>query len=184
MPAIKRYWDFEYLTMNYSNEFTQALKFTAKWEGFFVNDKADPGGKTKYGISDAGDGIVDGLIDLDRNGTGDVAVEALTEEQAVEYLYNHYWRAAGCDVVAAGTRGVSEGQLSLAVAIFDTAVNCGVGRALRWAKQANTIQGFLELRRQHYFTIIDRNPALGKFKKGWLNRLNDLGKYVEILDRG
>lgn len=182
MPAIKRYFDFEYLTMNYSNEFTQALKFTAKWEGFFVNDKADPGGKTKYGISDAGDGVVDGLIDLDRNGSGDVAVEALTEEQAVGYLHEHYWRAAGCDAIAGGDHVGRGKQLGLAVAVFDTAVNCGVGRALRWAKQANTLQGFLELRRQHYFAIIDRNPGLGKFKKGWLNRLNDLAKYVTILD--
>lgn len=166
----------------YSNEFTQAVKFTAKWEGFFVNDKADPGGKTKYGISDAGDGTVDGLVDLDRDGHGDVRVEDLTQEQAVEYLYNHYWRAAGCDVVAAGTPGICDPKLGMAVAIFDTAVNCGVSRALRWARQANTVKQFLDMRRQHYYAIIEANPALAKYKNGWLNRLADLGKYVDIID--
>ena len=166
----------------YSNDFTQAVKFTAKWEGFFSNDSVDPGGKTKYGISDAGDGTVDGLIDLDRDGDGDVPVEELTQEQAVEYLYNHYWRASGCDAIAGGDNAVRGKQLGLAIAVFDTAVNCGVNRALRWAHDAATVQGFLELRRQHYFRIIANNPSLGKYKKGWLNRLNDLSKYVAILD--
>lgn len=167
--------------MTYSNEFTQAVRFTAKWEGFFSNDKADPGGKTKYGISDAGDGVIDGLIDLDRDGDGDVRVEELTQEQAVQYLYNYYWLAAGCDVVAGGTPGVSEPKLGLAIALFDTAVNCGVHRAIRWARQANTVKQFLDMRRQHYYTIIRNNPDLAKYKKGWLNRLNDLSKLVDVL---
>ena len=86
--------------MEPNNDFTTALKFTAEHEGFFSNDKADPGGKTKYGISDAGDGTIDGLIDLDRDGDGDVPVEELTEEQAIEYLFNHYWKAAGCNSIS------------------------------------------------------------------------------------
>ena len=157
-----------------NNDFTQALKFTAKWEGFFSDDSVDPGGKTKYGISDAGDGIVDGLIDLDRDGTGDVAVEELTEAQAVDYLRTYYWDAAGCPDIAAV-------DLGYAVAVFDTAVNCGVSRAQRWLKRSNNIKAFLDLRRAHYYTIIANNASLGKYKKGWLNRLNDLDKYIKVL---
>lgn len=154
-----------------NNNFMTALKFTSKWEGGFSNDKVDPGGKTKFGISDAGDGTVDGLVDIDRNGTGDVPVEDLTLEQAVQVYYNAYWKPSGCDSM----------ELPMAVAVFDTAVNCGVGRCKKWLDQAETAKEVLDLRRAHYYRIIDGNPKLRKFLKGWLNRLNDLHKYVEIL---
>ncbi len=158
--------------MNLSNEFTTAFKFTAKWEGGWSDDKADPGGKTFYGISDGGDGTIDGLVDLDRDGDGDKRVEDLTREEALDIYYKFYWLASGCDKL----------ELASAVAVFDTAVNCGVGRAKRWLKASKTVKEFLDLRRQHYYTIIDNNPSLGKFKKGWLNRMNDLIKYVEVLE--
>jgi lysozyme family protein len=158
------------------NSFTQAIKFTAKWEGGWADDKTDPGGKTSYGISDAGDGTIDGLIDLDRDGDGDVAVEELTREEALDIYFKFYWLASGCNDIAAI-------DLGFAVAVFDTAVNCGVSRAKRWLKQAKNVKQFLELRRLHYYAIIENNPSLAKFKKGWLNRLNDLHKYLDILSK-
>lgn len=150
----------------------RALKFTMKWEGWFSNDSVDPGGKTKYGISDAGDGTVDGLIDIDRDGVGDVKVEDLTKAQAIEIYYKSYWLASGCDKL----------DPIDAIVMFDTAVNCGVGRAKRWWKQCSQDRKrFLNLRVVHYMSIIQNNPALGKFKRGWMNRVNDLKKYVDIL---
>jgi len=157
------------------NNFMQALKFTAKWEGFFSNDSVDPGGKTNYGISDAGDGTIDGLIDLDRDGDGDIPVQELTREQALDIYFKFYWLASGCNDIAAI-------DLGFAVAVFDTAVNCGVSRAKRWLKQAKDVKGFLDLRRNHYYTIIQNNHSLSKYKKGWLNRLNDLHKYLDVLN--
>ena len=153
------------------NNFMRALKFTMKWEGWFSNDKADPGGKTKYGISDAGDGTIDGLVDADRDGDGDVKVEDLTKEQAIAIYHKSYWLDSGCDKL----------ELPMAVVVFDTAVNCGVGRALRWLKQAQTVKEFLALRVNHYHRIIDNNSELKKFYRGWINRVVDLKKYVEIL---
>lgn len=154
-----------------SNNFTKAMQFVGKWEGFYSDDKADPGGKTKYGISDAGDGTIDGLIDIDRDGAGDVLVPDLTWEQALEVYWKHYWIPAGCN-----ERSVEE-----AVAIFDTAVNCGVGRAVKWWKENPNLKDFINRRVMHYNNVIDRNSELSKFRKGWLNRVVDLRKYCEIL---
>jgi len=153
------------------NNFTQAMKFTSKWEGFFSNDKADPGGKTKYGVSDKADGTIDGMIDLDRDGTGDVAVEALITEQALKYYMDYYWTPAGCDAL----------ELPMAIAVFDTAVNCGVSRAKRWLRQTANRKEFITKRREYYYEIIENRPTFSKFKNGWLNRLNDLTKYTDIL---
>ena len=156
--------------MSYTADFWNALRFTEKWEGFFSDDKADPGGKTKYGISDAGDGTIDGLIDLDRDGKGDVKVEELTLGQAVEYLFKWYWQEAGC----AGL------PWPYAAVMFDTAVNCGVGRARQWDRQSKgNSKDFLIKRMDFYLQLCQARPDLRKFRKGWVNRVVDLRKFVE-----
>lgn len=159
-----------------TNNFLRAMKFVAKWEGGFSDDKRDSGGKTNYGISDAGDGTIDGLIDLDRDGTGDVKAEELTLEQAMQVYWKFYWLAAGCDKLA----------LDSAVAVFDTAVNCGVGRAQFWWKASDgDLKKFFALRLNYYARLRDKNPdKYGRFYKGWVNRVIDLRKYAEILQNG
>ena len=154
-----------------NNDFMRATKFTSKWEGGFVNDKVDPGGKTKYGISDAGDGTIDGLIDLERDGKGDIKVEDLTLEQAMNIYYKAYWLAAGCDKL----------ELPLAVSVFDAAVNCGVKRAIDWLIPGMSTKDYNTRRVTFYTSLINKKPALSRFFKGWINRVNDLNKYVEIL---
>ena len=156
------------------NNFTKAMTFTGKWEGLYSNDKFDKGGKTKYGIADAGDGRIDGLVDINADGKGDVRVEDLTLEQALSRYYNSYWLASGCDKL----------EPCLATVVFDSAVNCGPGRAKRWLKKSGgDIRKYLELRRVYYLALIAKDPTQERFKKGWLNRLNDLAKYVEILEK-
>ena len=151
----------------------KALKFTSKWEGGWVSDKADPGGKTNYGISDAGDGTVDGLIDLDRDGKGDVKAEDLTREQAIQIYWKFYWLPAGCDSM----------DLPLAVCVFDTAVNCGVGRSQAFLEDCVDSKEYLNRRVLFYTKLIKRKPALSRFYKGWINRVVDLRKYIEILSK-
>lgn len=155
------------------NNFTRAMKFVGKWEGFYSDDKTDPGGKTKYGISDAGDGTVDGLIDLDRDGDGDVKAEDLTWEQALGIYWKFYWKAAGCDKMDA----------AMAVAVFDAAVNCGVGRATRWATDAPDTETVIKRRILFYSNLVKNNHSLNKYFKGWMNRVVDLRKYCEILSK-
>jgi len=152
------------------SRFWQAMRFTEKWEGFFSNDKADPGGKTKYGISDAGDGTIDGMIDLDRDGKGDVKVEELTQGQAIEYLHRWYWQASGAASL----------PWPYAAVIFDTAVNCGVGRALQWDRESKgNSKQFLIRRMDYYLALCEKHPKLRKYRNGWVNRVVDLRKFVE-----
>ena len=154
------------------NNFTKALQFTLKYEGGFSNDKADPGGKTKYGISDAGDGTVDGLIDLDRDGKGDVKAEDLTLAQAMEIYYKFYWLAAGCDKL----------ELPMAVAVFDSAVNCGVGQVKHWLRLDHNYSMLITTRQIFYINLVTKKPAMNKYLKGWSARLVDLRKYCDILE--
>ncbi len=138
------------------NSFRKAMGFVLKWEGGYSDLPDDAGGKTKWGISQRAHPTLD--------------IENLTPEQALDIYAKEYWNPCGCDSIA----------FPLNVAVFDTAVNCGTSRAIRWAREAGDALGFLELRKQHYYGIINKNPTQVKFLNGWMNRLNDLKKFVEI----
>lgn len=142
--------------MNNYNDFRVALQFTLKWEGGYVNDPSDPGGETKWGIS--------------KRAHPDLDIKNLTPEKAAEVYAKDYWDRAGCDGMA----------LPLNVVVFDSAVNCGVNRAVTWARTAKTAQEFLNLRKEYYIGLAAKNPNFQKYLKGWLNRLNDLCKLVEV----
>lgn len=125
----------------------------------------DPGGLTKYGISQRAYPSLD--------------IAALTEAQARAIYLSDYWMASGCDSM----------PWPLALYVFDCAVNQGVGRAVRWlqrvlavkedgklgpatrlaARQAVAADAseFMAVREQHY----RRLPTFGTFGRGWLNRL-------------
>lgn len=148
----------------------KALVFTFKWEGLFSNDPDDPGGKTNYGLSDARDGLKDGLADLDGDKIGDVRIEDVTQEQVIALYRKEYWEPTGCDGL----------HLPLAVCVFDTAVNMGVGRALEFLRLTKEPIEYTTLRRNYYYYLA-RNPKRKKYLKGWLNRIIDLRKYVDIL---
>ena len=155
-----------------NNNFMKAMVFVKKWEGVFSDDSFDPGGKTKYGISDAGDGTIDGLVDIDRDGKGDVKVEELTLEQAIQCYYNSYYVPRGCNDM----------PLVWAVPVFDAAVNCGVGRAKKWfKKESEDTRAYNAIRREFYYDLVLKNKKLKKYINGWLNRIVDLNKYVDIL---
>lgn len=148
--------------MELTNNLKQGLLFIGKWEwgnrpdGGYTNDPRDPGGETKFGISKRAHPTVD--------------IKNLTLEQATEIYRKEYWTPAGCDSI----------PFPNCVAVFDTAVNCGVGRATKWLKVTSTIQAFLEQRMIHYLTIAKDNPNLKAYVGGWTNRVNDLKKYLEI----
>jgi len=76
-------------------------------EGGYVDDPADPGGETRYGISK-------------RQYPGE-DIKGLTLARAKELYRRDYWGPAGCDAV----------QESLKFDLFDTAVNAGVEKAIK-----------------------------------------------------
>ena len=164
--------------------FQLALKFVLKWEGGYSFRKDDPGGETNFGITDKRDGIIDGLVDIDGNKTGDVPIKQLTREQVGEIYRKQYWEKVG------SSKDAEYGEYKLAIVVFDCAVNCGVRRTLEWLLKANAsvqtpellkieqviINQILRLREEHY--VAQRKP---QFLKGWMNRLNDLRSYVQTI---
>ena len=152
--------------------FIQAMLFIAQHEwgkredGGYTNDPVDPGGETKWGIS--------------KKAYPDVDIKSLTKEEAHRLYEKDYWNK----VVSTNM------DPALAIAVFDTAVNCGVGRARSWLAELNEKKEVVEARKsrwfiqrriQYYNDLVKRKPALNKYIKGWLNRCNDLSKYVDIV---
>ena len=90
-------------------DFEKSVEFTLKMEGgsSVENDPNDPGGKTKYGIS--------------QKAFPNLNIDTLTLEEAKEIYRKNYWQACRCD----------ELPFEFAVCVFDTAVNQGVNKAKR-----------------------------------------------------
>lgn len=81
-------------------------------EGGYVNDPRDPGGETKFGIS--------------KRAYPHLDIAALTLADAKAIYRRDYWDRAHCDQLPAG----------LAFDLFDTAVNSGIGQAIRFLQRA------------------------------------------------
>lgn len=95
--------------------FDRSLAFVLAREGGESDDKIDPGGHTKYGISAKAFPTLD--------------ISTLTREQAVQIYRTTYWNEPKLN------------QLPEPVAflLFDMAVNQGVGAAIRTAQKAGGV---------------------------------------------
>lgn len=140
------------------NRFKQAIEFTLKWEGGYVNNPNDPGGETNFGISKASYPEED--------------IAGMILARAVEIYKRDYWDAHLLDSM----------DFPLCLCVFDAYVQHRpktVGRLLE--ASGGDWKAFLEQRRIYYLSLISKNPALGTFKRGWMRRINDLSKYIDIL---
>ncbi|NBW08736.1 MAG: hypothetical protein EBR82_12005 [Caulobacteraceae bacterium] len=81
-------------------------------EGGYVNNPADPGGETKYGISKRAYPAED--------------IKNLTLDRAKQIYLRDYWGAAGCDAVPD----------CIKFDLFDMAVNSGVKQAIKTLQKA------------------------------------------------
>ena len=95
------------------DHFEEAICDTLQREGGYVNDPADLGGETHYGIS--------------RRAYPDLDIKSLTLEQAREIYRRDYWDAVGLGMVR---------HRALACKVFDLGVNAGARRAVRWLQTA------------------------------------------------
>ena len=169
--------------------FSQALAFTLKEEGGYVDDPADRGGATNRGITQA-------TYDTYRHHKGLPAhgVRDIEDLEAADIYQAMYWSPAHC----------AELEARLGICHFDWAVNHGVHGAVATLQQAlgvspdgifgpatrvalgskppeQTITNYLAIRRRWYMDRVNAEPDQAKFLAGWLGRVDRLESYLENL---
>jgi lysozyme family protein len=171
-----------------SPAFIASLPFILRWEGGYVNHPADPGGATNKGVTQK---VYDDWRTRKGLSTRDVLRLEDGEMQAI--YEENYWLPPRCDLL----------QQDLDLVQFDTAVNMGVGRAVRMLQTAlacgvdgdfgpttkkaveacdvvGTVIAYCDAREAYYRRLAEKNLTLSVFLKGWLNRLNALRKQVGL----
>lgn len=171
-----------------SQSFQESLPFILRWEGGYVNHPADPGGATNKGVTQR---VYDDW--RVRNGHAKRDVKLLEEAELQAIYESGYWIPPRCDLI----------RDPLALVHFDTAVNSGPKRAIRFLQTAakcevdgdfrketkdavdacdlgTVLAAYCNAREAFYRGIVERKPSQGVFLKGWLNRLNALRKEVGL----
>jgi lysozyme family protein len=146
--------------------FEDAFPLVITLEGGYVNNPDDAGGETKFGISKAAYPNED--------------IKALTLDRAKAIYATDYWMKAGCDKLPDAVR----------YDVFDTAVNSGVGTAIKCLQRAlgviddgalgpktlsaATAMDAMALRllfnAQRLLFVANSND-FSKFGKGWIRRI-------------
>ena len=158
-----------------------------KWEGGFVNDPADLGGATNMGVTIG----AWKSCGYDKDGDGDIDVDdlrLLTREDVVNrVLKPHYWDRWKADdiksqsvanilvdwVWASGAHGIKIPQRLLGVSV-DGIVGPKTLAAVN-ARNPRELFDMIKIARFDFIEDICRKrPANNKFKRGWMNRINDI----------
>lgn len=165
--------------------FDVALDVLLVNEGVDSDHPSDPGGRTRYGISQAA--------------YPDLHIATLTREQAAEIYRRDYWGAIRGD----------ELPLRIAVPIFDHAVNAGVEPAIRLlqavvgvtvdgkigpqtiaAARSKDRQGgelgvaLADERLAFYRGLVQRKPGMVVFARGWQRRVLRVMRVAELAAAG
>lgn len=142
-------------------------------EGGYTFDPADPGGATRFGIS--------------QRSYPDVDIKNLTAEAAAMIYRRDFWMAISAYLLPP----------ALAIAVFDGAANQGPSRAVMLLQvalgvradgaigsetiaKARAMNGpeilaeYLSRRAVHYSELAEQRPSMRKFVRGWFNRLFQL----------
>lgn len=144
--------------------FAKIMQFIHKWEGGYTNHPSDPGGATNRGITQR-------TYDAWRKkkGLSLRSVKDMPPQEDVEIYREEYWNPEWEKL-----------GFKLAACMMDTAVNMGASRANSFLKASGgDYVKFLQLRIAKYKELIQRNSSLAVFERGWMNRVNDLRKFVD-----
>lgn len=139
--------------------FDRAMVFVLRWEGggTLTDDPNDPGGLTKYGIS--------------QKANPDVDVAALTEEKAKALYRERYWDRIDGDAL----------PWPLCLAVMDYSVNSGTARAdramaeLRCDPASAPLLAAYELtagRMAFLLRLAERRRSMRIYVRGWMNRVS------------
>lgn len=164
--------------------------YILKWEGGFVDHKADKGGATNMGVT-IGTWRQNGY---DKDGDGDIDVadlKLLTKQDVINRILKpHYWDRWKADQIVSqpianilvdwvwgsGKWGIIIPQRLLGVEA-DGVVGQQTITAVNKQKPADLFARIKTARLTFLNDIVKNNPSQRVFLKGWINRLNDL-KFV------
>jgi len=152
--------------------FDEAFEALLRHEGGFVDHPADPGGATRFGVTQA--------VARSEGYKGDMREYTLSDAKRV--YRKRYWTALRLEEVPPGIR----------FDLFDAAVNSGTAQAMKWAQRIlqipddgkvgpvtiqalNTVNvnKFLakyNATRLHFLTSL---PGWANFGRGWARRIAD-----------
>lgn len=138
-----------HLPDNYKeNDFLKSMIFILKWEGGYVNDPNDPGGKTKYGIS--------------KRSFPDLDIANLNLEKALDIYLENYWIPSNSNNL----------EWPLNLVHFNFSINAGLSAASNIFVE--NVNEYL-LKQKKYYESLSLFKIYGK---SWLNRLEDLQKHI------
>lgn len=155
-------------------------------EGGYVNNAADPGGATKYGVTQHDITGLEGFP---------VDVKDLTPEQATDYYLNHYWDKFGEEGKYAKAYYPGIVTQSVLDKVYDTSVLFGIGEvvklvetvlyltvdgffgandlhALNEAEPDSFIQALKTAEVAHAIGIVNAHTPSKIFLAGWIRRIN------------
>ncbi len=159
----------------------EALSFTLGNEGGYSNHPADPGGATRFGITQQ---VLSRWNGAHPEAGFPADVKDLQQSQAEQIYRIDYWRWDGIQVPA------------VAIKLFDIGVNCGVNTSVKLLQKALNallpaplavdgqlgpatlaaangvapdalMQAICQAQKDYYQAIVARNPSQSVFLAGW-----------------
>jgi len=180
--------------MCHSPSFSTALTLILKYEGGFVNDPSDKGGATNKGITTATYNSYRKSKNLPLQ-----SVALITDSEVADIYSAQFWAPLKCDSISLVSQG-------LAICVFDTSVNSGIGEAALFLQRAigatadgvigpgslkalqtnfndATISNYLQQRKDFYKALTVKDPTQLKFLAGWNNRVDNLKTFIASLPK-
>jgi lysozyme family protein len=157
----------------------QASQFIIFIEGGLVDDPNDPGGLTKFGISQRSYPSLD--------------IASLTVDRALDIYHKDYWLANGCSTL----------PYPLDILVFDASVNCDGVEAIKFLQRTAGITddgvfgpqtkqaavnvarrphfaavSYLSYREKFYADLETTRPTNAKVERGWMFRCLRLLRFI------
>jgi lysozyme family protein len=144
------------------DRFETCHPITAAWEGGWSDHKADPGGKTMYGVTE-----VRWHEYQDKMGWKRTPVRDITIAMAKKFYRSEFWEKCNAPQLAPGVD----------LAVYDASVNSGVSRGLKWLKasvgsndHSVTVRKVCRAR----LSFMQSLKIWKSFGKGWGRRVADI----------
>ena len=185
----------------FASAFEKGIDFVIKWEGGYVDHPDDPGGRTNKGVTQNTYNkwrAKNGLLAEDVLHITDQEVHAIYLETNWQPVVQN-WYPESLSIALFDTsvnmgprRAISMLQHSinetLPGANIDVDGSAGVTTfdavrdIMAEGDENKLLENYLKTRRGVYHGIVERRPHSAKYLNGWLNRLNDLARFVGATD--